>query len=77
MQVLARAFDRGHHYELCDAGADYVISETYDSALNLGAESLVRLGVHPFKAEQIKQGFIPILFLNYGLRSYFDRLVQR
>ncbi|WP_245673593.1 NAD-binding protein [Endozoicomonas ascidiicola] len=60
VQVLARAFDRGHHYELCDAGADYVISETYDSALNLGAESLVRLGVHPFKAEQIKQGFIQL-----------------
>lgn len=35
--VLARAFDRGHGYRLRTAGADDVISETYHSALELGA----------------------------------------
>lgn len=60
VQVLARAFDRGHHYELCEVGADYVISETYQSALTMGAESLVRLSVHPFQAEQMKQDFIQL-----------------
>ncbi|MGB0360648.1 MAG: monovalent cation:proton antiporter-2 (CPA2) family protein [Endozoicomonas sp.] len=55
VQVLARAFDPGHHYELYDIGADYVISETYESALNMGAESLARLGIHPFQTEQMKQ----------------------
>ncbi|UTW47674.1 monovalent cation:proton antiporter-2 (CPA2) family protein [Bacterioplanoides sp. SCSIO 12839] len=55
--ILARAYDRGHHYELKDAGADYVISETYPSALQLGGEALQRLGYHPFRAEQIKQRF--------------------
>ena len=33
VQVLARAFDRRDLYELRDAGADFVISETYHSAL--------------------------------------------
>ncbi|WP_420592135.1 monovalent cation:proton antiporter-2 (CPA2) family protein [Bacterioplanoides sp.] len=55
--ILARAYDRGHHYELLDAGADYVISETYKSALQLGGEVLQRLGQHPFQAEQTKQNF--------------------
>ena len=55
--ILARAYDRGHHYELLDAGADYVISETYKSALELGGEVLQRLGQQPVQAEQTKQHF--------------------
>ncbi len=57
VEVLVRAYDRGHHYELNDAGADYVISEVYNSALQMGGEVLQRLGIHPFQAEQLKQHF--------------------
>ena len=55
--VLARAFDKGHSYELKAAGADYTINETYFSALTLGGEALVKMGVHPFSVEQKKTVF--------------------
>ncbi|HIF9212027.1 TPA: monovalent cation:proton antiporter-2 (CPA2) family protein [Photobacterium damselae] len=58
VKILARAYDRGHHYSLRNAGADYVISETYRSALALGTEVLKEMGVHPFKAEQQKSAFV-------------------
>jgi predicted Kef-type K+ transport protein len=35
VQVLARGYDRGHVFELKEAGADYVVSELYNSALTL------------------------------------------
>ena len=57
LKVLARAYDRGHHYRLKDAGADYVVSETFHSALKLGAEALCRLGIHPFRAHTLKSAF--------------------
>lgn len=58
IKVLARAFDRGHSYQLQKAGADFVISETYHSALELGREALFQLGMHPFQAEQQKHVFL-------------------
>lgn len=57
LKILARAYDRGHHYRLRDAGADYIVSETFHSALALGNEVLRELGVHPFRAEQLKNAF--------------------
>ncbi|MDC8830678.1 cation:proton antiporter domain-containing protein [Alteromonas gilva] len=57
LKVLARAFDRGHGYRLRQAGADYIISETYHSALEMGAEALRSLGVHPFQAERQKHAY--------------------
>jgi len=57
VKILARAFDRGHHYELRHSGADVVISETYHSALELATEALIHLEVHPFKALQMKHVF--------------------
>ena len=58
VQVLARARDRQHLYELRDAGADFVVSETYHSALEVGAEALKRLGIHAFRAERAKHNFV-------------------
>ncbi|MCG9729118.1 monovalent cation:proton antiporter-2 (CPA2) family protein [Shewanella sp. Isolate13] len=55
--VMARAFDRRHLYRLRNAGADFMVSETFHSALNLGKHALIRLGVHPFKAEQQRATF--------------------
>jgi monovalent cation:proton antiporter-2 (CPA2) family protein len=44
LTVIARAYDRPHAYELLKRGAAYVERETYESALNLGRQALVRLG---------------------------------
>jgi monovalent cation:proton antiporter-2 (CPA2) family protein len=57
LQVLTRAYDREHQYRLRDAGADYIVNETYHSALALGGHALQELGVHPFRAEQLKASF--------------------
>ncbi len=40
------------------AGAEFIIKETYHAALDLGCEALTRLGFHPFRAEQLKRTFI-------------------
>lgn len=57
VKVLARAFDRGHAYMLRHAGADFVVKETFHSALEMGAEALRTLGTHPFLVEQQKATF--------------------
>ncbi|EDL54186.1 monovalent cation:proton antiporter-2 (CPA2) family protein [Vibrio mediterranei] len=54
VKILTRAFDRGHGYQLRQAGADYIESETYHSALELGAKTMKCLGFHPFFIEQQK-----------------------
>ena len=56
--MLARAYDRGHGYELRHAGADLILSETYHSALEMAGEALRELGVHPFRAAQMKYAFL-------------------
>jgi CPA2 family monovalent cation:H+ antiporter-2 len=56
--VLARAFDRGHGYQLRAAGADDVVSETYHSALELGSHALTAMGVHPLRARQMTWTFV-------------------
>lgn len=60
VQVLARGYDRGHVFELKEAGADYVISEVYNSALMLGGEALERMGIEPAKADNLKKKFTSI-----------------
>lgn len=57
VKILARAFDRGHGYLLRQAGADYIESETYHSALEIGAEAMRSLGHHPFFVEQQKSTY--------------------
>ncbi|MGB0920662.1 MAG: monovalent cation:proton antiporter-2 (CPA2) family protein [Alphaproteobacteria bacterium] len=58
VQILARALDRIHSYELRAAKADYVITETYNSAVELGRDALFRLGLPYLKAERIRKNFI-------------------
>ncbi|NTS78104.1 cation:proton antiporter [Catenovulum sp. SM1970] len=60
IKVLARAFDKGHSYELKFAGADYIQVETYHSALEVGAQAMRDVGFHPFHVEQQKQTFMDI-----------------
>ncbi|TKB56641.1 monovalent cation:proton antiporter-2 (CPA2) family protein [Ferrimonas aestuarii] len=57
LKVLVRAFDRGHHYQLRKAGADWVESETYHSAMELGIRSMKKLGMHGFEVEQKAKTF--------------------
>ncbi len=57
VRILTRAFDRVHTYELKDAGADVIVSETFYSALEIGKTALTHLGIHPFKAEHMKAVF--------------------
>lgn len=52
LAILARAFDRRHAYQLLAAGADHVESETYESSLLLGRESLQRLGYRAHRAHR-------------------------
>jgi monovalent cation:proton antiporter-2 (CPA2) family protein len=58
LAILARAFDQIHYYQLKQAGAEFIIKETYHAALDMGCEALTRLGFHPFRAEQLKNTFI-------------------
>ena len=58
LAILARAFDQVHYYQLKQAGAEFIIKETYHAALDMGCEALTRLGFHPFRAEQLKNTFI-------------------
>lgn len=57
VKVLARAYDRGHSYRLRQLGADLVVSETYHSALEMGAEALRSLNIHPFLVERQKMAY--------------------
>ncbi|MGR5251802.1 monovalent cation:proton antiporter-2 (CPA2) family protein [Vibrio astriarenae] len=55
--IIARAFDRGHGYQLKQAGADIVESETYHSALEVGGKALHVVGFHPFGVERRKSTY--------------------
>ncbi len=51
--VLARSFDRQHALELTEAGADYLIRETFESAFAMGREALLRLGDDPEEVDTV------------------------
>ena len=57
VRILARAYDRGHLYQLLDAGADVIQPETYHSALELGMQALKDVGFHPYTALSKRQMF--------------------
>ncbi len=44
-KLFVRAFDRGHSIRLIQAGVDYHVRETFESALKFGEAVLVELGV--------------------------------
>jgi len=51
--VIARAFDREHARELVEAGADYQLRETLESAFAMGREALLQLGDDPDEVEEV------------------------
>ncbi|TDH59311.1 potassium transporter [Dankookia rubra] len=66
-QVLARATDRSHAYELMETGAHLVVRETFASALETGVEALRRLGMPAYEAERAGRLF----------RRHDARMMQR
>ncbi len=51
-RIMARAFDRGHSIRLIQAGVDYQIRETFESALKFGERALVELGLDEREAAE-------------------------
>jgi glutathione-regulated potassium-efflux system protein KefB len=51
--VLARSYDRGVSIQLINAGVDYQVRETFESALLFGQNTLVKLGVEETDAAEI------------------------
>jgi glutathione-regulated potassium-efflux system protein KefB len=51
-KLFVRAFDRGHVLRLINAGVDYQIRETFESALVFGRQVLVDLGVEEGEADE-------------------------
>lgn len=52
-RLLVRSYDREHSLELINAGVDFQIRETFESAVEFGAAALIELGVAPEEAERI------------------------
>ena len=55
VRLLVRSYDREHALELINAGVDYQIRETFESAVNFGAAALVELGVTEDEASRIAE----------------------
>jgi voltage-gated potassium channel Kch len=53
-KILARSFDRVHSLALLDAGADYELRETYESAILFGRTALETLGLDAERARMIE-----------------------
>jgi CPA2 family monovalent cation:H+ antiporter-2 len=76
VRIFSRAFDRRHMFRLKRAGADFIVPETYYSALELGRRALTDLGFHPLRAQQQKKTFIDVerkhkgLLYNAWLKGY-------
>ena len=58
LNVLVRAYDQVHYYQLKRAGAENIIKETYHSALEMGCEALLHLGFKENLAQDLKNAFI-------------------
>jgi glutathione-regulated potassium-efflux system protein KefB len=52
-RIFVRAYDRGHALRLIQAGVDYQLRETFESALVFGREVLVGLGVAREDADEV------------------------
>ncbi|ARP96001.1 monovalent cation:proton antiporter-2 (CPA2) family protein [Bordetella genomosp. 13] len=51
-QILVRAWDREHAVELLKHDADFVIRETFESAMAMGREAVLRLGATEEEADE-------------------------
>jgi glutathione-regulated potassium-efflux system ancillary protein KefC len=52
LQIVARARNVGHWQRLRSLGVELVERETFEAAVLLGRQALVKLGVHPYEAKE-------------------------
>jgi CPA2 family monovalent cation:H+ antiporter-2 len=57
IRIIVRAYDRLHHYELVDAGADHIVRELFDGSIQAAGMALRLLGMHPYEVEKRKAVF--------------------
>jgi len=57
VQIITRAVDRSHVYDLYAAGCREIIRETFDSSVRTARTAYEVLGMHPFDAEQLARKF--------------------
>ena len=57
LKILARATDRPHLYELINAGVEHAVHQHSGSAIELGTEALVQLGMRPNLAVRASRAF--------------------
>lgn len=57
INIIARAYDRLHVFDLYQAGADLQIRETFDSALRMGTKVLRAMGMEQEIAEEIGRAY--------------------
>ncbi len=57
IQIIARARDRIHVYELYQAGADKIVRETFDSSVRAGRYVLESMGFTDYEAATLSQAF--------------------
>ena len=58
IRIIARAYDRLHHYKLLDAGADFIVREMFDGSVQAAGMALESLGMHPYEVEKRKAVFV-------------------
>ncbi len=56
--IIARAYDRLHHYRLVAAGADHIVRELFGSSVEAAGLALRTLGMHPYEVEKRKGVFV-------------------
>ena len=56
--IIARAYDRLHHYELAEAGADHIVRELFGGSVEAAGLALQSLGMHPYEVEKRKTIFV-------------------
>lgn len=52
-KIFVRSFDRAHSIALRNAGVDYELRETFESALRFGQAALGELGLDPIRADDV------------------------
>ncbi|MCW8329668.1 glutathione-regulated potassium-efflux system protein KefB [Photobacterium sp. SDRW27] len=57
LKVLARARSRVEAHQLLSHGVEHFSRETFASALDLGRQALISLGMHPYKAKRAEAHF--------------------
>ena len=54
-QLIVRAYDRRHALELVQRGAQHVVRETLESALEMGRQAVLALGATPDEADEVSK----------------------